>query len=248
MPKVERFGRAVNRGGARADTVERGLDGQTILAALSALAFAGVWAGLGAQVLKIARRGRQPPRFSRLLQSLHAGRFASWAWSGAAVLGADPTTGWLLLATRIPAVGLVAVTFLQRTTPRPPALQITGTVGAATAIVGAVAWAIALSVERWPETSPGIERVLTGLVFVCFGVQLLWALPQQILAARRQPLGNLRWFQMALAVSYGSMFLYAFVVRADWIQRIMIGIYGLAFLEQVLLVFLIERGVRSHRS
>jgi hypothetical protein len=44
------------------------------------------------------------------------------------------------------------------------------------------------------------------------------------------------------------MFLYAFVVRADWIQRIMIGIYGLAFLEQVVLVFLIERGVRSHRS
>jgi hypothetical protein len=248
MPKVERFGGTVNRDGGRAVNVERALDGQTILAALSALAFAGVWAGMGAQVLKIARRGRQPPRFSRLVQSLHAGRFASWAWSGAAVLGADPMTGWLLLATRIPAVGLVAVTFLQRTTPRPPALQITGTVGAATAIVGAVAWAIALSVERWPETSPGIERGLTGLVFVCFGVQLLWALPQQILAARRQPLGNLRWFQMALAVSYGSMFLYAFVVRADWIQRIMIGIYGLAFLEQVVLVFLIERGVRSHRS
>jgi hypothetical protein len=224
------------------------LNEQTILAALCALAFAGVWAGLAGQIVKIARRGRQPPRFSRLLQSLHAGRFASWAWSGAAVLGVDPTTGWLLLATRIPAVGLVAVTFLQRTAPRPPALQILKALGVATAVVGAVAWAIALSVERWPEISPGIERVLTGLVLVCFGVQLLWALPQQILAARRHPLGNLRWFQLALAVSYGTMFLYAFVVRADWIQRIMIGIYGLAFLEQVALVFLIERGVRSQRS
>jgi hypothetical protein len=221
---------------------------QTLLAALSALAFAGVWGGLASQVVKIARRGRQPPRFGALLQALHAGRFASWAWSGAAVLGSDPITGWLLLGTRIPAVALVALTFVQRTTPRPSAWVIVRTAGVATAIVGAVALAIAASATRWPEGSASIERALTVLVLVCFAVQLFWALPRQVLSAYRQPLGNLRWFQMALAVSYGTMFLYAFVVRADWIQRIMIGIYGLAFLEQVALVFLIERGIRSRRS
>lgn len=221
---------------------------QTILAAASALAFAGVWAGLAAQVVKIARRGRQPPRFSRLLQSLHAGRFAGWAWSGAAVLGTDPVTGWLLLGTRIPAVALVALTFVQRTTPRPSTWVIVRTASVATAIVGAVAFAIAISTGRWPGGSAAIERALTLLLLVCFAVQLLWALPRQVVSAHRQPLGNLRWFQMALAVSYGTMFLYAFVVRADWMQRIMIGIYGLAFLEQLALVFLIERGIRSRRS
>jgi hypothetical protein len=220
------------------------LNEQTILAAASALAFAGVWAGLTTQVVKIARRGRQPPRFSRLLQALHAGRFAGWAWSGAAVLGTDPVTGWLLLGTRIPAVALVALTFVQRTTPRPSRWVIVRTAGIATAIVGAIAFAIAMATAT-PAMSAGIERALTLLLLVCFAVQLLWALPQQVLSAHRQPLGNLRWFQMALAVSYGTMFLYAFVVRADWMQRIMIGIYGLAFLEQLALVFLIERGIRS---
>ena len=67
MPKVGRFRRAVNRRAdnrswQRADNVEHGLDEQTILAALSALAFAGVWAGLGGQIVKIARRGRQQRR------------------------------------------------------------------------------------------------------------------------------------------------------------------------------------------
>ncbi len=220
-------------------------DLQTPLAALSALAFGAVWAGLVGQVVKIARRGRRPPRFGRLLQSLHAGRFASWAWSGAAVLASDPITGWLLIGTRIPAVGLVALTFVQRTTPRPPARRIATTLCATTLAVGAIAWVVAFAVARWPEAARGIEIALTGLVLVCFAVQLLWALPRQIAAARRQPLGNLRWFQVGLAVSYGTMFGYAFVVRADWLQQVMIGIYGLAFLEQAALVFRIERGIRS---
>ena len=221
---------------------------QPVLAALCGVSFLAVWAGLATQVVKIARRGVRPPQFHPLLQALHGGRFAGWAWTGAAALAADPITAWLLLATRVPATGLVALTFLQRTTPRPSAGRVAAAGGGSVAFVGVVAWGIAAAADQRPAVSPRIEVALTAFVLTCFAAQLLWALPRQIAAARRQPLGNLRWFQLALLSSYGTTFAYAFSVRAEWIQWIMLGVYGVAFVEQGMLVLFIERGMRAKRA
>ena len=223
-------------------------DLQPLLAALCWLTFVGVWAGLATQIVKIARRGVRPPRFHPLLQALHVGRFAGWAWTGAAAVVTDPITAGLLISTRLPAVALVAITFLQRDTPRPPFVRVAATLLAALAFVGGVGFGIYRAVDRLPAYSGEIEAAIGAFVLTCFAAQLLWALPRQILSAREHPLGNLRWFQMALAASYGTTFVYAFSVRAEWIQWIMIGVYGLAFIEQALLVYWIERGVRAKRA
>lgn len=219
---------------------------QAALAAVCGISFAGVWAGLAVQVVKIARRGRLPPRFHPLLQALHAGRFVGWAWTGAATLAADPVTGWLLIASRTPATALVALTFLQRKSPRPDRRTAVATVLGTFALVGFGAWAAhALSADA--QWATRVEQLLTAFLMLCFAAQLLWALPRQILAARQRPLGNLRWFQFALAASYAATFVYSFFVRAEWVQTIMTAVYGIAFAEQALLVFWIERGVRAKR-
>ncbi len=223
-------------------------DLQPLLAALCGAAFLAVWAGLATQVIKIARRGVRPPRFHPLLQALHGGRFAGWAWTGAAALASDPITAGLLLSTRLPAVGLVAVTFLQRTTPRPDVGRVVAVAGGSVAAAAGVAWAVAALAEGSPAAAPKIELALSAFVLTCFAAQLLWALPLQIPAARRQPLGNLRWFQLALLASYGTTLIYSFSVRAEWIQSIMTLVYGLALVEQATLVFFIERGMRARRA
>ena len=46
----------------------------------------------------------------------------------------------------------------------------------------------------------------------------------------------------------GTTLLYAFSVRAEWIQWTMTLVYGLAFVEQAVLVFFIERGMRARRA
>ena len=219
---------------------------QPFLAALCGASFIAVWVGLATQVIKIARRGVRPPRFHPLLQALHGGRFAGWAWTGAAALAADPITAWLLIATRVPATGLVALTFLQRTTPRPSAGRVAAAGGGSIALVAGVAWVIAAIGDE--RLDARIELALTVFVLTCFAAQLLWALPRQIAAARRQPLGNLRWFQLALLASYGTTLAYAFSVRAEWIQGIMLLVYGVAFVEQGMLVFFIERAMRAKRA
>ena len=227
-------------------------DLQSLLATVSGLSFVGVWLGLVAQIRKIHARGERPPSFHPLLHGLHAGRFAGWAWTGAATLATDPITGWLLLTTRLPGVALVALTFLQRKTPRFSG-RAAGLVigGSLLAVSGVAIWVMALNERLSRDAMPGIgtplELALSTFVLMCFAVQLLWALPRQIRAAWRQPLGNLRWFQAALLVNYGTHLLYASAVRAEWVQSTMIGVYGVAFAEQAILVFLIERGVRAHR-
>ena len=225
-------------------------DPQPFLATLAGVSFVGVWVGLATQVRKIHARGARPPSFHPLLHALHAGRFAGWAWTGAAALGSDPVTGWLLLLTRLPAIALVALTFLQRRTPRfrlrDAAWVILVSVGA---VAGISVWVLQvnrrLAEEMMPGLQTGLEVALSTFVLMCFAAQLLWALPQQIRAAWRQPLGNLRWFQFALLVSYATTLVYASFVRAEWIQSTMVAVYGLAFVEQAILVFLIERGVRA---
>ena len=227
-------------------------DAQSLLATLCGVSFVGVWLGLATQVRKIYARGAQPPSFHPLLHGLHAGRFAGWAWTGAAALGTDPITGWLLLTTRLPGVALVALTFLQRRTPRFNGRDAAVVIGLSVALVSGIAiWVLRLNAQMtaaaMPGAGTGLELALSTFVLMCFAVQLLWALPQQIRAAWRRPLGNLRWFQAALLVSYATTLLYSSVVRAEWVQSTMVGVYGLAFVEQAILVFLIERGVRAHR-
>ena len=227
-------------------------DAQSLLATLCGASFVGVWLGLATQVRKIYARGARPPSFHPLLHALHAGRFAGWAWTGAAALATDPITGWLLLSTRLPGVALVALTFLQRRTPRFTGRDAAVVIGVSIAVVSGIAVGVrALNDRMASDAMPGVgtalELTLSTFVLMCFAVQLFWALPLQIRAAWHQPLGNLRWFQVALLVSYGTTLLYSSVVRAEWVQSTMVGVYGLAFVEQAILVFLIERGVRAHR-
>ena len=82
---------------------------------------------------------------------------------------------------------------------------------------------------------------------VCFAVQALYGLPVQIAAARRKPLGNLRWFQLALLSNYAWMLVYAFFVQEQGVQFLMRAAYSVVFVEQALLVALIECGIRARR-
>ncbi len=83
-----------------------------------------------------------------------------------------------------------------------------------------------------------------AFVLLCFAVQVAYALPLQIAMAWHKPLGNLRWFQLALLVNYAFCLVYSHFVKDDLVQLVMRAAYGAVFVEQCVLVFLIERGIR----
>jgi len=217
--------------------------GSHALASLLAVAlFALVWLGLATNIRKIAARTANPPSFSPLLNAAHLGRFAGWALLGAATFSVDPWTGAMLIATRTPAVGLVIVTFVQRRVLRPPARLLVRWL--LPSLGGLLAACTALLVHTPP---PPAVRALEGLVAACFAALACYALPLQIWEARRKPLGNLRWFQLALLANYACMLLYAFWVRDERVQLLMRAAYAVVFVEQLMLVLLIERAVRARR-
>ena len=229
-------------------------DLQPLFAVVGVAAFGFVWLGLAASIRKISRRQQHPPSFSVVLNAAHLGRFAGWAVVGAAVIRTDFWTGFLLLTTRIPAVALIAVTFLQRRQLRPSRALIARTVVPAVggllllcgwillrepgAAISPVIWRFAL-----PPSTP-VDYAANGFVLICFAIQIGYALPRQILQARRKPLGNLRWFQLSLLANYGYTLLYSFVVQDELIRSVMRGAYGLVFIEQAILVAMIERAIR----
>jgi hypothetical protein len=222
-------------------------------------AFALVWLGLARNIASIARRDRNPPSFHPVLGAAHIGRFASWALVGGATLSTDPWTGVLLLTTRIPAVGLVAVTFLQRRECRPSARRIARTlVPLLTGMVFAC-FAVARLQPTLSVVQPSgalsflpaatvLQYVLNAGVLACFAVQILYALPAQIEAAAQKPLGNLRWFQLGLLANYAYALVYAMRVQDSLVAVVMIGAYGAVLAEQALLVTRIERGIRRLRA
>lgn len=221
---------------------DQALGSQALASLLAVLLFALVWLGLATNIRKIAGRTANPPSFNPLLNAAHLGRFAGWVLLGAATFSVDPWTGAMLMATRTPAVGLVIVTFVQRRVLRPsPRLLARWLLPS---LGGLLASCAAL---LFHEPSPLAVRALEGLVAGCFAVQAFYALPLQIWEARRKPLGNLRWFQLALLANYACMLLYAFWVRDARVQLLMRAAYGVVFLEQLLLVLQIERGVRARR-
>ena len=218
------------------------LGSHALASLLALLLFSLVWLGLATNIRKIAGRSANPPSFNPLLNAAHLGRFAGWALLGAATFASDPWTGAMLMATRGPAVGLVIVTFVQRSVLRPPprllARWLLPTLG------GLVVACAALLVHSPP---PAAVHALEALVASCFATQALYALPLQIWEARRKPLGNLRWFQLALLANYASMLIYAFWVQDQRVQVLMRVAYGVVFVEQLALVLQIERGVRARR-
>jgi hypothetical protein len=216
-----------------------------------------VWAGLLTNILRIAARETNPPSFSLFLNGTHLGRFAGWALVGAAAFAVDPWTGVLLMTTRIPATLLLVVTFVQRRVLRPPLALLARTVlPVAVALVGLCAAlalqptgdvvTLSLAGTPLPPATP-IAYALNGFVLLCFAVQVFIALPRQIRGAWDKPLGNLRWFQLGLLANYAFSLVYAGFVRDGLVQLAMRLAYGLVFVEQVALVFLIERGIRAYR-
>ncbi len=230
------------------------MEAQALLSALGVAVFGLVWGGLATNIVKLSRRRRNPPSFNLVLNGTHLGRFAGWALVGAATLGVDPWTGWLLLITRVPGVALVAVTFLQRRELRPSAgrlirtlVPLVGGLGMACFGIAVVAPAAAVDPAPGavlPAASP-VAYAANLIVLLCFAVQVAYALPRQIAEAWRKPLGNLRWFQLALLVNYSFCLVYSFFVKDDLVQLVMRTAYGAVFVEQCVLVFLIERGVRA---
>ena len=221
-------------------------------------AFALVWLGLARNIASIARRDRNPPSFHPVLGASHIGRFASWALVGGATLSTDPWTGVLLLTTRIPAVGLVAVTFLQRRECRPSAQRVAKTLVPLLAGMILACFAVAKLQPTLPLLHPSgalsflppatlLQYGLNAGVLACFGVQILYALPAQIDAAGQKPLGNLRWFQLGLLANYAYALLYAMRVQDSLVALVMIGAYGAVLAEQAVLVTRIERGIRRLR-
>ncbi len=223
------------------------------MAMLGVGVFALVWAGLATSIRKISQRQHNPPSFNVVLNGAHLGRFAAWALVGAAAIGSDFWTGFMLITTRIPAVALVAVTFLQRRELRPSRERITRTLTPLIVglflLCGLIA---ACDVEptafpnKWGiEFPPGtpVKYAANGLVVACFAVQILYALPRQLWEARKKPLGNLRWFQLSMLANYGYTLLYSFVVQDALVRVVMRSAYSLVFIEQALLVFLIERAI-----
>ena len=224
------------------------------MSVLGVAVFGLVWGGLATNIVKISRRRRNPPSFNLVLNGTHLGRFAGWALVGAATLGVDPWTGWLLLITRVPGVALVAVTFLQRQQLRPSArllirtlVPLIGGLGLLCLGIAVVAPATPINLDTpvavLPAASP-VAYAANLLVLLCFAVHVGYALPRQIAEAWRKPLGNLRWFQLALLVNYSFCLVYSLFVKDDLVQLVMRAAYGAVFVEQCVLVFLIERGVR----
>ena len=230
------------------------METQSLLTALGVAVFGLVWGGLAINIVKISRRRRNPPSFNFVLNGTHLGRFAGWALVGAAALRVDPWTGWLLLITRIPAVALVAVTFLQRRELRPSPARLLRTVVPLVAGLGLLCLGIAVTApggsidfelagRALPAASP-VAYAANAFVLLCFAVQVAYALPRQIVEAWHKPLGNLRWFQLALLVNYGFCLVYSLYVVDDLVQLVMRTAYGAVFVEQCVLVFAIERGIR----
>lgn len=229
-------------------------DLQPLFSLLGIAVFGLVWLGLATSIRKISRRQQHPPSFSVALNAAHLGRFAGWAVVGAAVLRADFWTGLLLMTTRIPAVALVAVTFLQRRELRPPRIRVVRTlvpiVGGLLVLCGfivlrkadAVIAPVLFGIQLPP--SPPLDYAANGFVLACFAIQVCYALPQQIWEARSKPLGNLRWFQLSLLVNYGYTLLYSFVVQDALVRVVMRGAYSLVFIQQAILVVMIERAIR----
>ena len=98
-----------------------------------------------------------------------------------------------------------------------------------------------------PPPPLGYEA-LRAYVVACFGVQVLIGLPGQIGLARHEPLGNLRWFQLALLVNYAWMLIYSSWVQDEGVALLMRTAYGIVMVEQAALVFFIERGIRAKRT
>lgn len=217
--------------------------------------FALVWLGLAASIRKISRRQHHPPSFNIILNAAHMGRFAGWAVVGAVAMRGDFWTGFMLMTTRIPAVALVAVTFLQRRHLRPSLRQIltvvVPTVGVLLVLCGLVmlrdtgyaAVPVVFGVEL-PAATP-VEYAANLFVLACFAVQIVYALPTQIMEARVQPLGNLRWFQMSMLANYGFTLGYSFLVHDELIRMVMRSAYALVFVEQAVFVIMIERAIRA---
>lgn len=231
---------------------------QTWMALGGVAVFALVWAGLARNIVKIARRGKHPPSFHPFLGAAHLGRFAGWALVGAATLHADVVTGALLLVTRVPAVGLIAVTFLQRSECRPSGRRLlrwlAPSVGGLVALCAAVAilqpTLVPMAIGGGGGVLPPatwLQYLLNAIVALCFAVQLAYGLPRQIADAVHKPLGNLRWFQLALLINYAYAFVYASFVVDPLVGMVMSLAYGVALAEQAVLVVLIERGVRRLR-
>jgi hypothetical protein len=221
-------------------------------------AFGLVWAGLATNIAKIARRESNPPSFSLVLNSAHLGRFASWALVGAATLPQDFWTGVLLLTTRVPAVALLAVTFVQRSQLRPSRAQLSRVlvplVGSLLIASAVIAWLqpqlpLVSSSSDSSALPPAtlLQYVLNALVVACFAVQVCYALPRQIVQAVAKPLGNLRWFQLGLLANYAYTFVYASFVQDALVGVVMRNAYALVFAEQLVLVAIIESGIQRRR-
>ena len=227
---------------------------QALLAVASFAVFCLVWLGLATNIAKISRRESHPPTFNLLLNTAHLGRFAGWALVGAVTWQSDPITGGLLLASRLPAVALVGVTLVQRSHRRPSPGLLVRRVGFAVLALGiACFWlvgtpgAAAVQLGPLPPAAP-LAYAFHAFVLLCFGVQGLYALPKQILEARSKPLGNLRWFQLALLANYVFTFIYSFWAREPLVAAVMQAAYGVVVVEQALLVALIERAVSRKRA
>jgi hypothetical protein len=237
--------------------VTESFDLKPLMAGVGVGVFCVVWRGGATSIRKIASRQHHPPSFNVILNAAHLGRFAGWAMVGAVVLRDDFWTGFMLMTTRIPAVALVAVTFLQRRDLRPSRARVIGTLTPIVALLLLVCGLIPLAdpvvvalPELWgieiPPATP-ISYAANGFVLSCFAIQILYALPQQIWDARDQPLGNLRWFQLSLLGNYGYTLLYASLVLDPLVRMVMRGAYGVVFIEQAILVIMIERAIRHRR-
>jgi hypothetical protein len=230
---------------------------QALLALVGVGVFSLVWIGLAASVRKISQRQHNAPSFNVLLNAAHMSRFAGWAVVGAVALRGDFWTGFMLITTRVPAVALVAITFLQRKHLRPSLLQVLSVVLPTVGVLAFVCFLVTLRDTEYaavpvvfgialPAATP-LEYAANLFVLACFAVQIFYALPQQIAEARVQPLGKLRWFQLSMLANYGFTLGYSFWVQDELIRVVMRSAYSLVFIEQAIFVALIERAIRARR-
>lgn len=215
-----------------------------VLAVFGACIYMVTMYSLLSNIIKIWKRGQQPPRIGWLILLCTYGRFAGWVLLGACVLDSEPVIAWMLISTRGVGTLLLSFAMLQKVKARPGLGLITRRL-----IPGMGVLVIATVGLSKDTVGNFCELPLTILVGASFLVYSFLALPSQIAMVKRNgTFGMLRIFQYGMLLNFVASFALGFFSADKGLKMLMVGAYGFSAILQAYFVYLLEQGRRSYRK